>query len=65
MPLAANVDLNALARTTYGFVGADLGALAPPARERVDEAGGMLEADRVGDEHALSVRVPLAAQVRA
>ncbi|MEM6288670.1 MAG: CDC48 family AAA ATPase, partial [Bacteroidota bacterium] len=31
MPLAEGVDLEALARTTYGFVGADLGALAREA----------------------------------
>ncbi len=31
MPLAEGVDLDALARTTYGFVGADLGALAREA----------------------------------
>lgn len=31
MPLADGVDLNELARTTYGFVGADLGALAREA----------------------------------
>ncbi len=31
MPLAENVDLDTLARTTYGFVGADLGALAREA----------------------------------
>ena len=31
MPLAEDVDLGALARTTYGFVGADLGALAREA----------------------------------
>src|SRR3954469_5612141 len=31
MPLAENVDLDALARTTYGFVGADLSALAREA----------------------------------
>jgi transitional endoplasmic reticulum ATPase len=31
MPLAADVDLDAIARTTYGFVGADLGALAREA----------------------------------
>ncbi len=31
MPLAEDVDLDALARTTYGFVGADLGALGREA----------------------------------
>ncbi|WP_213979607.1 CDC48 family AAA ATPase [Sphingomonas sp. dw_22] len=31
MPLADNVDLNELARTTYGFVGADLAALTREA----------------------------------
>ncbi|HEX7118314.1 MAG TPA: CDC48 family AAA ATPase [Longimicrobiales bacterium] len=31
MPLAEDVDLDALARTTYGFVGADLAALAREA----------------------------------
>ena len=31
MPLAEGVDLDELARTTYGFVGADLGALAREA----------------------------------
>lgn len=31
MPLAADVDMNEIARTTYGFVGADLGALAREA----------------------------------
>ena len=31
MPLAEDVDLDALARTTYGFVGADLSALAREA----------------------------------
>jgi transitional endoplasmic reticulum ATPase len=31
MPLAPDVDLDAIARTTYGFVGADLGALAREA----------------------------------
>jgi len=31
MPLASDVDLDALARTTYGFVGADLAALAREA----------------------------------
>ncbi len=31
MPLAADVDLDAIARTTYGFVGADLGALVREA----------------------------------
>jgi transitional endoplasmic reticulum ATPase len=31
MPLDSNVDLEELARTTYGFVGADLGALAREA----------------------------------
>jgi transitional endoplasmic reticulum ATPase len=31
MPLAKDVDLNELARTTYGFVGADLGALSREA----------------------------------
>ena len=31
MPLAEDVDLDELARTTYGFVGADLGALAREA----------------------------------
>jgi transitional endoplasmic reticulum ATPase len=31
MPLAGDVDLEELARTTYGFVGADLGALAREA----------------------------------
>ena len=31
MPLAENVDLNELARTTYGFVGADLAALTREA----------------------------------
>ena len=31
MPLAEDVDLGELARTTYGFVGADLGALAREA----------------------------------
>jgi transitional endoplasmic reticulum ATPase len=31
MPLAEDVDLDAIARTTYGFVGADLGALAREA----------------------------------
>ncbi|MEL6716338.1 MAG: AAA family ATPase, partial [Planctomycetota bacterium] len=31
MPLAEDVDLDTLARTTYGFVGADLGALAREA----------------------------------
>ncbi|MGH7483448.1 MAG: CDC48 family AAA ATPase [Longimicrobiales bacterium] len=31
MPLAETVDLDELARTTYGFVGADLGALAREA----------------------------------
>nr|WP_277987190.1 histidine kinase [Microbacterium esteraromaticum] len=56
---------NRVGRTapTHTSVGASYGLLG--MRERVEEAGGMLEADRVGDEHALSVRVPLAAQVRA
>ena len=31
MPLGEDVDLDGLARTTYGFVGADLGALAREA----------------------------------
>ncbi len=31
MPLAEDVDLDAMARTSYGFVGADLGALAREA----------------------------------
>ncbi len=31
MPLAAGVDLNELSRTTHGFVGADIGALAREA----------------------------------
>ena len=31
MPLDSAVDLDELARTTYGFVGADLGALAREA----------------------------------
>ncbi len=31
MPLAADVDLNELSRTTHGFVGADIGALAREA----------------------------------
>lgn len=31
MPLAVDVDLDAIARTTYGFVGADLGALVREA----------------------------------
>ncbi len=31
MPLAADVDLNELSRSTYGFVGADLGALTREA----------------------------------
>ncbi|MHB2208621.1 CDC48 family AAA ATPase [Methylobacterium sp. CM6257] len=31
MPLAADVDLDAIARSTYGFVGADLGALVREA----------------------------------
>ncbi|MBN8206528.1 sensor histidine kinase [Microbacterium esteraromaticum] len=51
------------AARTHTSVGASYGLLG--MRERVEEAGGVLEAGRVGDEHALSVRVPLAAQVRA
>ena len=31
MPLAEDIDLNEIARTTYGFVGADLSALAREA----------------------------------
>ncbi|MDI7862212.1 CDC48 family AAA ATPase [Rhizobiaceae bacterium n13] len=31
MPLAENIDIDEIARTTYGFVGADLGALAREA----------------------------------
>ena len=47
MPLAPDVDLDAIARTTYGFVGADLGALAREAALRAasaqDTAPGVLE----------------------
>src|SRR3546814_2419934 len=39
MPLGDKVDLNELARTTYGFVGADLAALT---REAAHEAVGRL-----------------------
>lgn len=50
MPLAGDVDLEELARTTYGFVGADIGALAREAAidavrrimPRIDLAAGTI-----------------------